>query len=331
MKVDMFTHSEWFGNDIYISSKDNIYCLYPFDGIKLLVVDEDMTFEHYKKVIEGTEEPKEMSNVLVYWMFADMDTEEQRHETIRKIVTEYEENPKEFFKKYNTKDRNQIGGINMKEYKVKLNMSEEYTIEANNKEEAEKIARDKFGNDYLIDNVEVKETNKKKEMRTVTPAEFITAWNDMEKYWINNDGDNDENSYYNRIINQPINIELPLLGIKANFTWCPPTVECFDDMFKRMIEETYFDLLVEKEQCYYTGGGIWLAEVPFEYGDKSLVMVVDNEHSDEWAVYQNVLKDNGKFESVEYDELLVESCHSKNILPDWQIYYIRALQLLADR
>lgn len=219
----------------------------------------------------------------------------------------------------------------MAEYKVKLNMSEEYTIEANSKEEAEKITRDKFGNDYLIDDVEVKETNKKKEMRTVSPAEFITAWNDMEKYWVNNDGDNDENSYYNRIINQPINIELPLLGIKTELFWCPPTVECFDDMFKRMIEETYVDLLVIKEDCFNTGGGIWLAEVPFEYGNKSLVMVVDNEDSTEWAIYQNVLKDNGKYESVEYDELMEFTGNANNILPDFQIYYIRALQLLADR
>ena len=210
-------------------------------------------------------------------------------------------------------------------------MSEEYTIEANSKEEAEKITRDKFGNDYLIDDVEVKETNKKKEMRTVSPAEFITAWNDMEKYWVNNDGDNDENSYYNRIINQPINIELPLLGIKTELFWCPPTVECFDDMFKRMIEETYVDLLVIKEDCFNTGGGIWLAEVPFEYGNKSLVMVVDNEDSTEWAIYQNVLKDNGKYESVEYDELMEFTGNATHILPDFQIYYIRALQLLADR
>ena len=35
----------------------------------------------------------------------------------------------------------------------------------------------------------------------VSPAEFITTWNEMEKYWINNDGDMDKNSYYNRIIN----------------------------------------------------------------------------------------------------------------------------------
>ena len=41
--------------------------------------------------------------------------------------------------------------------KAKLNMSEEYTIEANNKEEAEKIAREKFGNNYLIDDVIITE------------------------------------------------------------------------------------------------------------------------------------------------------------------------------
>lgn len=167
--------------------------------------------------------------------------------------------------------------------------------------------------------------------RIVSPAEFITAWNEMEKYWVNNDGDMDENSYYNRIINQDINIELPLLGIKTELFWCPPTVECLDDMFKRMVEETYFELLVEKEDCIYTGGGIWLAEVPFKYGDKQLVMVVDNEDSKEWAIYQNVLKDNGKYESVEYEELMEFTGNANNILPDFQIYYIRALQLLANR
>jgi len=42
-------------------------------------------------------------------------------------------------------------------YKVKLVMSEEYTIDAQNPEEAEKIAREKFGCDYYIDEVVVKE------------------------------------------------------------------------------------------------------------------------------------------------------------------------------
>lgn len=284
MKIDMFTHSEWFGNEIYVSLNENIYGLYPFDnGMKLLVVDEDMKFEHFKGVVEGTEEPKEVADVLVYWMYCDK-VDDSIYETIRRIVAEYEENPKEFFEEYNTKDRNKIGDKNME----------------------------------------------KKEIKTVPPAEFITAWNDMEKYWVNNDGDNDENSYYNRIINQPINIELPLLGIKTELFWCPPTVECFDDMFRKMIDDQYVDLLVEKEQCIYTGGGIWLAEVPFEY-DGSYVMVVDNEDSSVWTVYRNILKDNGKYDSVEYEELMEYTGNASNIFPDWQVHYIRALQLLADR
>lgn len=44
-----------------------------------------------------------------------------------------------------------------KKYKVKLVMSEEYTIEADNPSVAEEIARDKFGNNYLIDDVIVTE------------------------------------------------------------------------------------------------------------------------------------------------------------------------------
>lgn len=45
----------------------------------------------------------------------------------------------------------------MAEYKVKLIMSEEYIVEAETEEEAEEIARAKFGNDYLIDDVKVTE------------------------------------------------------------------------------------------------------------------------------------------------------------------------------
>ena len=43
----------------------------------------------------------------------------------------------------------------MAEYRVKLIMSEEYTINANSVEEAEKLAREKFGCDYYIDNVKI--------------------------------------------------------------------------------------------------------------------------------------------------------------------------------
>lgn len=45
----------------------------------------------------------------------------------------------------------------MKEYSVKLFMSEEYTINAESKQEAEKEAMEKFGCDYYIDSVEVTE------------------------------------------------------------------------------------------------------------------------------------------------------------------------------
>lgn len=43
----------------------------------------------------------------------------------------------------------------MTEYKVKLIMSEEYIINAETKEYAEKEARERFGCDYYIDSVEV--------------------------------------------------------------------------------------------------------------------------------------------------------------------------------
>ena len=45
----------------------------------------------------------------------------------------------------------------MKKYHVKLIMSEEYYIEAENEKEAERQARERFGCDYYIDDVEVKE------------------------------------------------------------------------------------------------------------------------------------------------------------------------------
>lgn len=43
------------------------------------------------------------------------------------------------------------------EYKVKIKASEEYTIEAGDIYEAEEIARERFGNNYLIDDIEITE------------------------------------------------------------------------------------------------------------------------------------------------------------------------------
>lgn len=47
--------------------------------------------------------------------------------------------------------------IKQKEYHVILKCSEEYNLKATDKEEAEKLAREKFGCDYLVDNVIVQE------------------------------------------------------------------------------------------------------------------------------------------------------------------------------
>ena len=44
----------------------------------------------------------------------------------------------------------------MAEYEVKLIMSDIYVVNAESEEEAEKKAREKFGNDYLIDEMEIK-------------------------------------------------------------------------------------------------------------------------------------------------------------------------------
>ena len=43
----------------------------------------------------------------------------------------------------------------MAEYKVELIMSDIYFVEADTEEEAERIARENFGNDYLIDDVKI--------------------------------------------------------------------------------------------------------------------------------------------------------------------------------
>ena len=44
----------------------------------------------------------------------------------------------------------------MAEYEVKLIMSDIYVVNAESEEEAERITRENFGNDYLIDDVKIK-------------------------------------------------------------------------------------------------------------------------------------------------------------------------------
>ena len=64
-------------------------------------------------------------------------------------ITEDSCNYKIFYERYKT--------FKQKKYKVTLYMSEEYTIEADTKEEAEKLAREQFGCNYYIDKVIVDE------------------------------------------------------------------------------------------------------------------------------------------------------------------------------
>ena len=64
-------------------------------------------------------------------------------------ITEDSHNYQAFYKRYKA--------FKQKKYKVTLYMTEEYTIEADTKEQAEKLAREKLGNDYYIDEVIVVE------------------------------------------------------------------------------------------------------------------------------------------------------------------------------
>ena len=64
-------------------------------------------------------------------------------------ITEDSCNYKIFYERYKA--------FKQKKYKVTLYMTEEYTIVADTKEQAEKLAREKLGNDYYIAEVIVEE------------------------------------------------------------------------------------------------------------------------------------------------------------------------------
>lgn len=64
-------------------------------------------------------------------------------------ITEDSCNYKIFYERYKA--------FKQKKYKVTLYMTEEYTIVADTKEQAEKLAREELGNDYYIDEVIVEE------------------------------------------------------------------------------------------------------------------------------------------------------------------------------
>lgn len=103
MTNNSFIYSTWFGNDIYVSPNGNVYCMYHFDDVKYLIMDMDMTLEELKNVDDFD---RVTSEVLVYWMYGENYLEDSFKKSVREIVAEYEQNPKVFFKKYNTKGRN---------------------------------------------------------------------------------------------------------------------------------------------------------------------------------------------------------------------------------
>ena len=81
----------------------------------------------------------------IYVVFEEMQNGRTIIQEITKESVEYKPN----YERYKA--------FKVKTYNVKLVMSDEYTIRAHTPEEAEEIARDKFGCNYLIDGVVVSE------------------------------------------------------------------------------------------------------------------------------------------------------------------------------
>lgn len=128
------------------------------------------------------------------------------------------------------------------------------------------------------------------------------------------------------------NIKLTINDKKTEIIWGPETYECIESLLMCNNEQYYCDeLLVKKEQCYYTCGGIWISEIPFELSNNYCVLVMDNDNKDVWTVYRNLYKNNTQYESVEYDELILES-GNVNEIPDRYIKYcIKAQSLLLEK
>ncbi len=85
---------------------------------------------------------------LIYVVFEE---NEQQENTVIREITKESMDYKPNYERYKA--------FKGKKYKVILVMSEEYTIEAQNPDEAEQIAREKFGNDHLIDDVFIEEVD----------------------------------------------------------------------------------------------------------------------------------------------------------------------------
>lgn len=114
--MEEFMYSTWFGNDIYVSPKGNVYCMYHFDDIKYLIMDMDMTIKELKNVEDFD---RVTSEVLVYWMYGDDYLEDRFKQSVKGIVAEYEKIQMNFLR--STTLKVEIRRINYGRYKNKWN------------------------------------------------------------------------------------------------------------------------------------------------------------------------------------------------------------------
>lgn len=101
----MFIHSNWHGEDIYVSPKGKVYCLYIFGGNKCLIMDDDLTLEQLKIIDEvGDVEFLDMQKEIpVTWIYADDYLKEGFKQAVIKLVEHYERDSDEFFKYINSR------------------------------------------------------------------------------------------------------------------------------------------------------------------------------------------------------------------------------------
>lgn len=149
---------------------------------------------------------------------------------------------------------------------------------------------------------------------------------ELQKYWKQFDEGNGENDVYNTPIYIGIGNKL------ATLYWGAPEVQGLQEYFDSwLISEEVIELMVEKDECYHSGSGIWISNILFEYGNKHLVMTVTTDDVDIWTVYQNIPKENGQYDSVHYDELIEYTGDGSTLNDDFKKYYYKALKLLAAR
>lgn len=127
-------------------------------------------------------------------------------------------------------------------------------------------------------------------------------------------------------------IKLTINNKKTEIIWGPETYEGIESLLTCNNEQYFCDeLLVKEARCFYTGGGIWISEVPFEMCSGYYVFVMDSDNTGIWGVYKNPYKNNTKYDGVEYDELMIETGNLNELPERYQSHCIKAQSLLLER